>query len=98
MRRRDWLVVDGTLRPLGYVQDGTISTASALPTIPVGARLALIVVTGQPCRWRDDGVAPTASAGIPIAVDTPFWYNGDLAAFQIIETTATAVLNVSYYA
>ena len=31
-------------------------------------------------RWRDDGVAPTASVGMPIAAGAYFTYDGDLKA------------------
>ena len=97
VRRADWRVVDGNLKPLGYEQDGTISGATALPNIPAEARLALVIVTGQDCRWRDDGTDPDASTGMLLKTDTMFWYNGDLSAFKIIETAVSAVLNVSYY-
>lgn len=103
--RADWKVVDGTLKPLGYAKYTTLTSAVGLddsPAVgvarPAGARLALIVVTGQVVAWRDDGTSPTAANGLPIAVSTPFWYNGDLAAIEFIETAASAVLHVSYYA
>lgn len=98
IKRYDSQVVDGTLKPLGYAQDTTISAASPLPSIPTGARIALITVTGAAARWTDDGSTPTATVGVPLAVDINFWYNGSLSAFQIIQVTTTAILNVSYYA
>lgn len=102
--RRDWKVADGNLEPLGYARYDTLSSAVSLSDSPAAgiakpaaARLALFVVKDQAVRWRDDGSAPTASAGIPIEVDIPFWYNGDLDALQFIEVTAGAELNVAYY-
>lgn len=91
-------IVDGILHPLGYAQDGTISAASALPSIASDAKAALINVTGANCRWRDDGTNPTTTVGIQLEIGDTFLYTGDLAAFKIIEETTTAVLNVSYYA
>ena len=88
---------DGPLKPLGFAQDTTISSASSLPSIPIGATSALINITGTNARWRDDGTSPTASIGIQLEVGDIFLYTGDLAAFEIIEEAASAVLNVSYY-
>lgn len=85
------------LRPLGYAQDTTISAASALPSIPAGARMAKIQVLTQSARYRDDGTDPTAAIGMLIAAGETIEYWGDLSAFKVIETTTTAELNVSYY-
>jgi hypothetical protein len=49
-------------------------------------------------RWRDDGTAPTASVGMPLAVGVPLQYDGDLTNIKFIETAASAKLNISYYA
>lgn len=95
-KRRDSEVVDGNFRPAGYEQITSLSSAAAL-TIPLHARVALFTVTGQSVRWRDDGTAPEAGTGMPLAVDQPFWYNGDLAAFRAIEVAPSATLNVAYY-
>jgi len=86
-------------KSLGYAQDTTISAATALPTIPAGASLVLLQVTGQDVRWRDDGTDPTASIGMILNADAdPYPYSGDLSAIRFIETAASAVLNVAYYA
>lgn len=81
---------------LGYFQF-TVATASHLPSIPASAREAFVVCTTQTVNWRDDGVAPTASVGMPLPPLQAFPYTGDLAAIQFIQTTATASCNVSYY-
>ena len=82
---------------LGYQQITSLSASTAL-TVPVGATMALIVAETQAVRWRDDGTAPTASVGMPLAVGTSLSYDGDLRAIRFIQQTASAVLNVSYYA
>ena len=64
---------------------------SAVPT------LAVIIVEGQAVRYRDDGTAPTAAVGMPIAVGSVFFYDGDLKAIRFIQVAATATINVSYY-
>jgi hypothetical protein len=58
---------------------------------------ALIVAEGQAVRWRDDGTAPTATVGMPLAVGIPLQYDGDLTNIKFIEQVAGAKLNISYY-
>ena len=88
----------------GYQQISTLSSAAGL-TVPALAPdglnakpvFALIVAEGAPVRWRDDGTAPTASVGMPLAVGVPFQYDGDLTKIRFIEQSASAKLNISYY-
>jgi hypothetical protein len=82
---------------LGYQQISTL-TASIGLTVPVGATMALIVPETQGIRWRDDGTAPTASVGMPVAAGSFLNYDGDLNKIRFIEQTASSKLNVSYYA
>lgn len=86
-----------TTQCLGYQQITSLSAATAL-TVPSGATLALIVAETQAVRWRDDGVNPTASVGMPMATGVSLSYDGDLKAIRFIQQTASATLNVSYYA
>ena len=86
-----------TTQCLGYQQITSLSASTAL-TVPAGATMALIVAETQAVRWRDDGTAPTASVGMPLAVGTSLSYDGDLRAIRFIQQTASATLNVSYYA
>jgi len=91
-------VVDSNLVPLGYGQltgVGT-STAVALPAIPDGAYIALIVAE-QNVEWRDDGLNPTSTVGMPLLANTPLPYNGDLTKLRFVAQSGTAVINVSYY-
>ena len=90
---------------LGYQQITSMSSAGGL-TVPALDKngnkqqptFALIVCEGQAVRWRDDGTAPTASVGMPLAVGVPLQYDGDLNKIQFIEQTGGAKLNISYYA
>lgn len=82
---------------LGYQQITSLSAAAGL-TIPTGATMALIIPETQAVRWRDDGTAPTASVGMPVAVGESLNYDGDLSRIRFIEQTASAKLNISYYA
>jgi hypothetical protein len=63
----------------------------------VKANFALITPDTNGVRWRDDGTAPTSSVGMPLAAGVTLQYDGDLSKIQFIESTASAVLNVSYY-
>lgn len=91
---------------MGYQQITALSTAQAL-TVPVvdpvtglnaKPSIALITPEAEGVRWRDDGVAPTASVGMPLAAGVTLQYDGDLTRIRFIEQTATAKLNISYYA
>ena len=86
-----------TTNCLGYQQITSLSSATGL-TVPQGATLALIVLETQNVRWRDDGTNPTASVGMPIFVGASLSYDGDFNKIKFIEETASAKLNISYYA
>ena len=89
---------------LGYQQITGLSAATKL-TVPrrdlsglAGTpRIAIITAEAQAVRWRDDGVAPTASVGMPLAAGVTLQYDGDLSQIQFIEQTAGAIVNVTYY-
>lgn len=90
---------------LGYQQITSLSSATGL-TVPqtdlnglaCKPSIALIVAETQGVRWRDDGPAPTASVGMPLAAGVTLQYDGDLSVIKFIEQTASAKLNVTYYA
>ena len=82
---------------LGFQQITSLSSATGL-TVPAGATRALIAPLTQGIRWRDDGTAPTASVGMPVAAGTYLSYDGDLKNIKFIETSASAELNITYYA
>lgn len=88
--------VPANMVPCGYQQITSLSTATAL-TVPNGARLAVIIPQTQAVRFRDDGTAPSASVGLPLAVGQPMEYDGNLRALQFIEQAASAALNIAYY-
>ena len=94
-----WIAGYGKI-PLGYQQLVLTSAAQAL-TVPAGATVAAIYVTasGGVARYRDDGTAPTATAGMPLSTGAQFIYSGALAVIEfILGSGATATLDISYYA
>lgn len=89
-----------TTQCMGYEQIADLTASVGLTVPVVGGNkpsCALLIAETQTVRWRDDGVAPTATVGMPLAAGQPFLYDGDLTKIRFIEATATAALNVSYY-
>lgn len=87
-------------RPEGYAQVTVSSTALALPSIPDKASYAIVNITTQPVRYRDDGTAPTASVGMPLAAGDELVLVSpkQIQDFRVIRSTGSdAELNVSYY-
>lgn len=81
---------------LGYEQISGLTAAKGL-TIPPGANFCLIVPEAQAIRWRDDGIDPSATVGMPLAVGVELQYGGDLNRIKFFQQAATALVNVSYY-
>ena len=90
-------VFDGQRELLGYQQITDLSSATTL-TAPAEAVFAIIAVTDQAVRWRDDGTDPTATIGMPEPVGMVFTYTGRMEAIKFIEQLSGAVINISYYA
>lgn len=91
-------VRDMPLEPVGHQQLSSLASATAL-TVPSRAKYAAIQCTGQPVRYLDSGTNPTASLGNRILTTSDgLWYTGKLSKLKFIEETASAVLNVLYYA
>lgn len=93
-------------RALGYVQaaagavDTAVTLASLLPggVVPPGTSMVLITPEAQAIRFRDDGTAPTATVGFPLAVGTSLRYtSGNLPGLRLIAQTAGAIVNIALY-
>jgi len=90
---------------IGYQQITSLSGAASL-TVPtrdangLSAKPTLAIITPEVAgvRWRDDGTDPTATVGMPLASGVTLQYDGDLTKIRFIQSTAGAILNVSYYA
>jgi hypothetical protein len=79
--------------------DGAAKTLAqgSLGAIPASAAYALIQAEAQNVRWRDDGVAPTASVGNLLLVGSSMVYEKKLSAIQFISAVAGAIVNVNFY-
>lgn len=93
---------------LGQVQITGIDTVAAgLGTIPAGAKWARVTCEVADVRWRDDGVAPTATVGqILRAIDGVFPLPEGACVYEVftklsgikfIGITPGAILDVAFY-
>lgn len=82
--------------PLGYQQLSVGASAVGL-TVPTGATVAFIAVSGNAVRYRDDGTPPTAALGYPLPVGQNYNYHVALSAIEFIAQTGTATLDILYY-
>lgn len=87
----------GRFSPLGYQQITNVSAAVGL-TVPNGANIAMIRPNSKDVRWRDDGTNPSATVGTPLLAGETLTYEGDLRTIKFIETSASAALDIDYYA
>lgn len=90
---------------LGYQQITSLSASTGLtvPSVDLNGlackpSIAIITAETQAVRWRDDDVAPTATVGMPLAAGSTLQYDGDLSKIRFIEQTASAKINITYYA
>ena len=101
-------VISGSRVPRGYQQITSISSATGL-TVPVVANIYVgyVVIRVEyvsggtnsvsVARWRDDGVDPTSSVGMPINSGEELDYSGDLTKLKFIDASGVSILNCAYY-
>ena len=81
-----------------FAADDSALSPSTVLTVPSGATIAVVQAEGADVRWRDDGTAPTATVGMLLPAGAELRYTGALAALRLIQASAGATVNVSYYA
>lgn len=94
-------------QPMGYCQITNLSSAVSLVTascstgsVPAQGIIAEICVSTAAIRYRDDGTAPTTSIGIPVGAGICYPYSvaeGGFGALSLIQQTAGAVVDISFY-
>lgn len=86
---------------VGFEQLTSLSSATGLTAATYkNANLAVIEcdhTANKYVRWRDDGTNPSATVGMTIAPGAQLNYDGDLSAIKLIEESASAKVNVTYY-
>lgn len=93
---------------LGYAQSAAVDASTLISSLtfgtaaaaglPSGTLLLLIQPQVQAIRWRDDGIAPTATVGYPLAVGAELRYTGNgRNQLRVISQTAGAIVNVVAY-
>lgn len=80
----------------GFSQATVSSTAVGI-TPPGGSVVCFAVFEGNAVRYRTDGVNPTASVGVPLAVATPLQITSPLGGIKFIAQTGSATLNLDCY-
>lgn len=90
--------------PLGFCSLASMSASTALSAcsggVPTGTTYAVLCAYTQGVTWRDDGTAPTATAGSGgqgIAAGQCIPYNGDFTKIRFIQQTGGAILGASFY-
>jgi hypothetical protein len=93
-------------KTLGYAQLTSIDASTLVSTatfggvagIPAGTLLLIITPQTQAIRWRDDGTAPTAAVGYPLAIGSELRYTGvGLTTLRVISQVAGAAINIVAY-
>lgn len=95
-------------RSLGFAQSAAVDASTLISSltfgsaagagIPNGTVLLIITPQTQAIRWRDDGTAPTAAVGYPLAVGAELRYTAaDMQNLRVISQVAGAVVNVIAY-
>jgi hypothetical protein len=95
----------GSIATLGFCQlsvTTAVQTSTCAGGIPSGATWAMICNEGSAARWRDDGIAVTASVGVPLGsglANAPVCFNyfSAFSTLQWISQSGTTLLDISFY-
>lgn len=87
---------------LGYSQLTSLGSSTLISSvtggIPAGTDTVVLQAETQNVRYRDDGSAPTASVGMILVAGTMYEFSvSQIAAMRVIEVTASAKLNITFY-
>ena len=81
-----------------HASDTDLSSAQALPNIPPDAKGVLMQAISGNIRYTIDGTTATASVGFRLLDSAePTFYRGKLSLISMIEESATAELQVTYF-
>lgn len=89
------------ISPLGYCQLTSLASSTLVSScsggIPALTGWAIICIETAAIRWRDDGVAPSTTVGMPVAIGQCFYYSGTFATLRLIAQSGSPVANISFY-
>lgn len=94
---RHSLTWDAQLEVVGFEQMTSLGSAVALTTIPAGARAMSIQCEVANVRLRPDATNPTSGVGMILVANQWYFLNVPLADVRVIQVSAGAKLNISYY-
>jgi hypothetical protein len=94
--------INQSIDALGYGQLTSLGSAVLLSTvtggIPAGTQTVVLQAEAQNVRYRDDGTNPSATVGMILVSNTMYEFTiAQFARMAVIEATATAKLNISFY-
>lgn len=89
---------DDAVYSLGYMQVPLSTTLPfQLPDIPDGAKSMLIKPESGGIRYRDDGIDPTSTVGMPLASGESMYYELKIEDLRMIAQEDGAICNIAFY-
>jgi hypothetical protein len=84
--------------PLSFETMNIDATTAEQPTVPAGAKGAVVTVRTNGARWRADGTDPTAAIGHPLSVDDYMEFSrAELQTLSIIGQANPTDVDITYY-
>jgi hypothetical protein len=83
--------------PLGHNKVTVGTTPVGLPNIPEGAKRVVLYSMTNLFVYRDDGVSPSSTDGMPIPAETHFIYDTDPDENFLMWAASDTVVRVAYY-
>ena len=76
-----------------------LAALSPSAVVPTGSQVVMVQSEAQVIRYRDDGVAPTATVGFQLPVSQPpvQFSMKQIASLLFIQATSGAIMNLGFY-
>ncbi len=94
-----WFFLPDFAIPTGYVQLTSLGSATGF-SVPANTTFCIVIPTGAALNYRGDGTNPTASVGMPLAINQPAAFRmsaSDLGALRFIQQDTGGVANIDCY-
>lgn len=91
-----------TKSSLGYSQLTSLASSTLISSvtggIPAGTESVLLQCETNNVKYRDDGGTPTATVGMLLIANTIYEFTvAQIASMRVIEVTASAKINITFY-